>query len=61
MARELHKKGNKYAIYSCTIEEYITPFLDKKLIKKIWAYDLIEEAIEKAEKYMNDGCYIDVD
>lgn len=29
MARELHKKGDKYAIYSCTIEEYITPFLEK--------------------------------
>lgn len=54
MSRELHKKNNKYAIYSNVTDNYVTPFLEKEIIKKIWAYDLIEEAIEKANRYMED-------
>lgn len=53
MSRELHKKNNKYAIYSNVVDDYITPFLEKEIIKKIWAYDLIEEAIEKSERYVS--------
>lgn len=52
MSRELHKKNDKYAIYSNVVDNYITPFLEKEIIKKIWAYDLIEEAIEKSKRYM---------
>lgn len=53
MSRELHKKNDKYAIYSNTIDDYVTPFLEKEIIKKIWAYDLIIEAIEKSERYVS--------
>lgn len=58
MSRELHKKNDKYAIYSNVVDEYITPFLEKDIIKKIWAYDLIKEAIEKSEKYTS---HVDVE
>lgn len=56
MARELHKKKNEelYAIYSTIVEDYITKFLSKEEIAKIWLNDLIEEAKEKVEKYMKD-------
>lgn len=53
MSRELHKKNDKYAIYSNVVDDYITPFLEKEIIKKICAYDLIEAAIEKAERYVS--------
>lgn len=53
MSRELHKKNNKYAIYSNVTDNYITPFLEKEIIKKVWAYDLIEEAIEKSKRYIS--------
>lgn len=58
MSRELHKKNDKYAIWSNTVDDYVTPFLEKEIIKKIWAYDLIEEAIEKAEIYVS---HVDVE
>lgn len=56
MARELHKKKNKelYAIYSTTVDDYITEFLPKEEIKEIWLNDLIEEAKEKVENYINE-------
>lgn len=56
MARQLHKKKNQelYAIYSTIIDDYITEFLPKEEIKKIWLNDLIEQTKEKVEEYMND-------
>ena len=32
MGRELHKKNDKYAIYSNVVDDYVTPFLEKDLI-----------------------------
>lgn len=56
MARELHKRKNQklYAIYSTIVDDYITEFLPKEEIEKIWLEDLIEEAKEKAKKYMKE-------
>lgn len=56
MSRELHKIRGKelYAIYSTTIDDYITYFLPKEQIKEIWLNDFIEKAKEKVEKYMNE-------
>lgn len=52
MGRELHKKGNKYAIYSNVIDDYTTPFLEKNLIRKIWFSDLVINAIDKVDSFM---------
>lgn len=56
MARELHKKKNKelYAIYSTISEGYITEWKSKDEIKQKWLEDLVEEAKEKVERYMNE-------
>lgn len=57
MGRELHKKGNKYAIYSNVIDDYTTPFLEKDLIRKIWFCDLVINAIDKVDRFMEDVDY----
>lgn len=57
MGRELHKKGNKYAIYSSVIDDYTTPFLEKNLIRKIWFYDLVINAIDKVDRFMQNVDY----
>lgn len=57
MGRELHKKGNKYAIYSSVIDDYTTPFLEKNLIRKIWLCDLMINAIDKVDSFMKDVDY----
>lgn len=56
MSRELHKLKDKelYAIYSTIVDDYITDFLLKEQIRDIWLNDLIEDAIEKVDKYMNE-------
>lgn len=56
MARELHRLRDKelYAIYSTIVDNYITDFLPKEQIKDIWLNDLIEDAKEKVERYMNE-------
>ena len=54
MGRELHKKGNRYAIYSNVIDDYTTPFLEKNLIRKIWFYDLVMNDIDKVDRFMQD-------
>ena len=56
MARQLHKLRDKelYAIYSTIVDNYITDFLPKEEIKKIWLNDLIKDAKEMVEKYMNE-------
>lgn len=56
MARQLHRLRDKelYAIYSTIVDNYITDFLPKEQIKDIWLNDLIEDAKEKVERYMNE-------
>ena len=56
MSRQLHKLRDKelYAIYSTIVDNYITDFLPKEEIKEIWLNDLIENAKEKVERYMNE-------
>lgn len=56
MSRQLHKLRDKelYAIYSTIVDDYITDFLPKEQIKEIWLNDLIENAKEKVENYMNE-------
>lgn len=56
MARELHKKKNKelYALYSTIIENYITDFLPKEQIKEIWLQNLIKEAKEKVDRWLEE-------
>lgn len=57
MGRELHKKNDKYAIYSNVVDDYITPFLEKDLIRKIWTCDLVINAIEKVDRFMQEVDY----
>lgn len=54
MARQLHKKKNQelYALYSTVVDDYVTDFLPKEEIKKIWLNNLIESAKEKVDMYM---------
>ena len=56
MARELHKKKNKelYAIYSTTIEDYITDFITLENVRKIWLEDLIEDAKRKLDVWLKE-------
>lgn len=54
MGRQLHKKKDKelYALYSTVVDDYVTGFLPKEEIKKIWLNDFVEHAKEKVDKYM---------
>ena len=56
MSRQLHKLKDKelYAIYSTITDDYITEFLLKEQIRDIWLNDLIENAIEKVDRYMSE-------
>lgn len=56
MARELHKKKGKelYAIYSTTIEDYVTDFITLENVRKIWLADLIVEANQKLDKWLKE-------
>lgn len=54
MARELHhrKSDDTYALYSTVVDDYVTEFKSKKEIHDIWLLDLIEEAMNKVDRYM---------
>lgn len=54
MGRQLHKKKNKelYALYSTIVDDYVTDFLPKEEIKNIWLNNLIEDAKEKVDRWM---------
>lgn len=54
MGRQLHKKKDKelYALYSTIVDDYVTEFLSKEEIKKIWLNDFIKDVKEKVDKYM---------
>lgn len=56
MAREFHKKKGKelYAIYSTTIEDYVTDFITLENIRKIWLADLIEDAEKKLDSWLKE-------
>lgn len=43
--------------YNFNFDEYTTPFLEKNLIRKIWFYDLVINAIDKVDRYMEDVDY----
>ncbi len=56
MSRELHhrKKDNKYALWSTIIDDYITKWLDKEEIRKIWYKEKIDEAKKQVDVWMEE-------
>lgn len=56
MARELHhrKKDNKYALWSTIVDDYVTRWLDKEEIRKIWYEDKIDEAKKQVDAWMEE-------
>jgi hypothetical protein len=56
MARELHhrKKDNKYALWSTVVDDYVTEWGDKEVIRREWYKEQIEEAINNVNLWMEE-------
>ena len=54
MGRELHHRqsDDTYALWSTISDEYITPFSSYNVIRNYWIAELIQDSIEKVDKYM---------
>lgn len=56
MTRKLHhrKSDNKYALWSTILDDYITPFIDKEELRKVWLDEKVKEDKEQIDKWMEE-------
>lgn len=56
MSRELHhrKSDNKYALWSTIIDDYITEWEEKEVIRQKWYDDKIDEVKKQVDVWMEE-------